>query len=231
MTTPYRNDEDALKERLVRLEADLAATTARAAELESMRATEGALRREIAEIRARLTGSGGRRVSLEVVRVASPCPAKWSEMTGDEQVRHCAQCDKQVFDLSAMTRDEAERFVGERATDARPACIRIHRRADGRVITSDCPVGVRRRSRRRIAAVAAVVGGSLVLGGGAAFGAAQTVTMGDMAPLPDEQVMVGVMAVVEPTAAPSVTPSVVPSVAPSAAPTTTIGKPVSRPAF
>jgi len=101
---------------------------------------------------------------LEELRIAAPCTARWDAMTGDERVRHCGQCDKNVYDLSQMTRAEAEQLIV--ATEGQ-ACVRLWRRADGTVITSDCPVGVRRRRRRRglfaavggtVAAVAAFIG-------------------------------------------------------------------------
>ena len=45
---------------------------------------------------------------LDRIAIASPCPASWDEMTGDDQVRHCSLCNLSVHNLSAMTRDEAE---------------------------------------------------------------------------------------------------------------------------
>jgi hypothetical protein len=57
-----------------------------------------------------------------------------------------------------MAREEAEAFVRE--IEAAP-CVRFFRRADGTVITTDCPVGVRRK-RTKQAAVA--VGVSLLAG-------------------------------------------------------------------
>jgi hypothetical protein len=53
-----------------------------------------------------------------------------------------------------MSREEAERFVQERDGEV---CIRLYRRRDGTVLTSDCPVGRRKRSRRR-GAIAAFSG-------------------------------------------------------------------------
>ncbi|HKA06551.1 MAG TPA: hypothetical protein VKD71_04785 [Gemmataceae bacterium] len=86
---------------------------------------------------------------LDTVRVASPCPASWQEMSGDDRVRHCSICQQAVYDLSALTRPEAEKLIRER--DGR-LCIRIHRRNDGKVMTRDCPVGRLQVVRRRVAA-------------------------------------------------------------------------------
>ena len=99
-----------------------------------------------------------RRLSLAVVNVAAPCPALWEEMLGDDRVRLCQQCQLHVYNLSEMTRDEAETFMGERTGRT---CIRYFRRTDGTILTQDCPVGlraVRRSLARLVACVAAVIG-------------------------------------------------------------------------
>lgn len=91
---------------------------------------------------------------LDDVAIATPCSADWNQMVGDDKSRHCAQCRLQVHDLSAMTRDEAIAFL--RAVGRGRACVRLFRRADGRVLTKDCPVGLRsklRRARARLAAL------------------------------------------------------------------------------
>jgi hypothetical protein len=87
-------------------------------------------------------------VILENLRIATPCSADWDEMSGNDKVRFCGQCEKNVYNLSAMTRSEAEALVAKK--DGR-LCVRLYQRHDGTVITSDCPVGVRReRLRQRI---------------------------------------------------------------------------------
>lgn len=96
---------------------------------------------------------------LDSVRIASPCPARWEDMTGDERVRHCAQCDLDVHNLSAMTRVEAEGVLQGLANGR--MCARFYRRADGTILTKDCPVGiaaVRRRVLRAASRVAAALG-------------------------------------------------------------------------
>jgi hypothetical protein len=90
--------------------------------------------------------------SLETVRVASPCKANWDDMAGDDRMRHCSQCNLQVYDLSSMTRHEAEEFIREREGRA---CVRFFRRADGTVLTRDCPVGVRSWRRKLIVGISA----------------------------------------------------------------------------
>jgi len=66
-------------------------------------------------------------------------------MPGTDQVRHCGQCNKNVYNLSAMTRGQAEALLRE--TEGR-ICARLYRRADGTVLTENCPVGLRAIGRR-----------------------------------------------------------------------------------
>jgi hypothetical protein len=63
-------------------------------------------------------------------------------MRGDDRSRFCGHCQRNVFDLSAMTRAEALVSIGD--PNNRP-CVRLYRRSDGRVMTEDCPVGLRER--------------------------------------------------------------------------------------
>jgi len=45
---------------------------------------------------------------LDNVRVASRCSADWNEMYGSERKCFCADCKLNVYNLSDMTRDQAE---------------------------------------------------------------------------------------------------------------------------
>jgi hypothetical protein len=93
--------------------------------------------------------------TLGRVQVAAPCEEGWDEMRGDERVRFCARCSLNVFNLSAMTRREAERLVLN--AEGR-LCVRFYRRRDGTMLTQNCPVGLiklKRRISRAANAVAA----------------------------------------------------------------------------
>src|SRR5690349_20461144 len=81
-----------------------------------------------------------RLMMLEDVRVASPCPASWDEMLGDERVRFCTGCEKNVYNISMMSTEEAEDLITEKAGDL---CVRFFQRADGTIMTSDCSVGAK----------------------------------------------------------------------------------------
>src|SRR5258708_4380153 len=83
--------------------------------------------------------------NFDRIRVAAPCSAKWSEMSGDERSRHCALCKKNVYNLSDMSRRAAEALIREKEGNL---CIRFYQRADGTILTDNCPVGLRAIRRR-----------------------------------------------------------------------------------
>lgn len=88
---------------------------------------------------------------ISSLRIAAPCPASWDGMDGDSRVRHCTLCSLNVYNFAEMTRDEVRELL---ARSEGRVCARLYRRADGTVITRDCPTGLRalRRRASRIAA-------------------------------------------------------------------------------
>jgi hypothetical protein len=92
--------------------------------------------------------------TLDKVHIAAPCSADWDNMFGNERVRFCQQCQLNVYNLSEMSKAEAERLIGQ--TEGR-LCVRFYRRQDGSIITQNCPVGLRAIKRRlsRVATAAA----------------------------------------------------------------------------
>jgi hypothetical protein len=99
---------------------------------------------------------------LDNIRIASPCSADWSKMSGDERTRHCGDCQKNVYNLSEMTRDEAETLI--LAKEGR-LCVRYFQRKDGTILLADCTVGVRRKRKRRVI----VAGAAALFAGGTAL--------------------------------------------------------------
>jgi hypothetical protein len=96
---------------------------------------------------------------LETVRIANPCNVPWGAMAGDDRVRFCDRCQLNVYNLSAMTRQEAEDLLRRREGRT---CLRLFRRADGTVLTRDCPVGLRAARRRLDRAARLLLGGALL---------------------------------------------------------------------
>jgi hypothetical protein len=93
------------------------------------------------------------RNTLDHVRIAAPCKADWDLMLGSERVRFCGQCNLNVYNLSSMTRSDAESLIAR--TEGR-LCVRFYRRRDGSIITKDCPVGLL-AIRRRLSNVARAI--------------------------------------------------------------------------
>ena len=172
---PFRDDLTALSARHDALAAEVASKTR---ELEESRRML-----DQAHARARLP-------VLDNIRIATPCTADWSQMTGDDRTRYCGECSKNVYNLSGMTREEAEALILEKEGQL---CVRYYRRADGTILFADCAIGVRRRRRRRVIAGAAAL---LAATGAIAYEANRVV---------DRHVM-GAMTI-EPRPAPVVIPS------------------------
>jgi hypothetical protein len=66
-------------------------------------------------------------------------------MQGDHRVRHCSECNLNVYNFSAMPEREIQRLL--LAKNER-LCARWYRRSDGTILTSDCPVGFRARIKK-----------------------------------------------------------------------------------
>lgn len=103
------------------------------------------------------------------LRIASPCPASWEGMKGDERVRFCDLCNLHVYNLAELTRTEAASLLAK--SEGR-ICARLYQRADGTVITKDCPVGLR-AIRRRVAGIAGAVFATLISLGSVVIGQKQ----------------------------------------------------------
>ncbi|MEP7342110.1 MAG: carboxypeptidase-like regulatory domain-containing protein [Acidobacteriota bacterium] len=96
--------------------------------------------------------------SLEQIRVAKPCTANWEEMTGNDSVRFCSQCQLNVYNLSALTKTEAEKLINQ--AEGR-LCAKFYQRTDGTVLTQDCPVGLL-AVRKRVSKIAATTFSTLL---------------------------------------------------------------------
>jgi hypothetical protein len=105
-------------------------------------------------------------IDLNNLRIASPCPADWEKMVGDDRVRHCSECNLNVYNLSAMTKRQVQELIQD--SRGKRLCTRFYRRADGTVLTQDCPWSVhalkRRASRFAAAIMAAMMSISVAFG-------------------------------------------------------------------
>lgn len=180
VTSPYRNDLEALVAELEQAQAELRSAEANKQRFFDAAERERQLRHQVDELRKRVRlGSRRNLPFLNDVRVATPCHADWDSMQGDERARFCGICQKDVFDLSGMDARAAEAFVRERSHAQTETCIRFFRRADGTVMTNDCPTGVSAKRRRHV--VAGAIGASVLSAAGLAVGLGMRPHMGDMA--------------------------------------------------
>ena len=72
------------------------------------------------------------RTIFDSAEIASPCSQNWNEMFGNDEVRFCHHCAKNVHNLSAMTRKQAKKLV---AGSNGNLCVRYIRQPDGRIQT------------------------------------------------------------------------------------------------
>lgn len=96
---------------------------------------------------------------VDLVSVRTPCTESWDAMRGDDRKRFCDKCRLHVYDISAMTRPEAEAILATQTTraasDGGPGetdrlCVRFARRPDGTVVTQDCGSFLKKTVRRAI---------------------------------------------------------------------------------
>lgn len=66
---------------------------------------------------------------LDKIEVKSLCSESWDEMTGNEKVRFCSHCAKDVSNISEITRKEAFKLV--RKSDGN-LCIRYYQKPSGK---------------------------------------------------------------------------------------------------
>ena len=123
--------------------------------------------------------------SLNNVKIASPCSQDWNEMIGTERKRYCSECKLNVYNLSGMSRREAENLL---INSEGRLCVRFFRRADGSVLTKDCPVSwqaIKRRVSKTSTAFASLVFAALSGVGLTNYFAkpSEPQTMGEMLPV------------------------------------------------
>ncbi len=74
-----------------------------------------------------------RKTILDSIDVPKPCSASWEEMTGDEKVRFCSSCEKDIYNLSAMSRQKAEKLVED---SSGKICVRYEKNSQGKIVTA-----------------------------------------------------------------------------------------------
>lgn len=93
------------------------------------------------------------RWSLEIAEIPEPCTVPWDSMKGNDRVRHCNECSKNVYNISNMTRAEAHALLID---NEGKVCISMLKRADGTIVSDKCPPILKpiRNCWRRVSAAA-----------------------------------------------------------------------------
>lgn len=104
------------------------------------------------------TGEVKKFQTIENFREASLCGIPWEKMKGTDRVRFCEQCQLQVYDFTKIELPEAEELIFKR--ENRRGAV-LFRRSDGTFLTSDCPIGARRKQT----IVLAIAGTALLIFG------------------------------------------------------------------
>lgn len=98
------------------------------------------------------------KIMKQIFRTGSPCSADWDRMVGNERVRYCPECKRDVYDFSRMSDKDVEQLLSRRE---QRLCARVRQRPDGTVVTTGSTVSfgvlVRRISRVASIALAAAI--------------------------------------------------------------------------
>jgi hypothetical protein len=114
---------------------------------------------------------------LDQIQILKPCASDWEEMTGNDRMRYCEECKKHVYNLSKMSRREAEALIATRRGNL---CARIVRQPDGTILTQEITPSIHQGIFRASPVASAVVTAVLTI---SSSGFAQTpVLMGKPIP-------------------------------------------------
>lgn len=98
---------------------------------------------------------------FDSIDVPSPCDKSWDEMIGGDVSRFCKHCEKDIYNISAMTRQEAKKLLFQ---SKEKVCIRMEREADGKIKTLKKQL---HQITRHVPLAAGVLTASMILSGAA----------------------------------------------------------------
>lgn len=93
-------------------------------------------------------------------KASGSCPFSWSEGNARERFKYCSNCQANIYNFDGLEQEEAEALVFKR--ENRDKFV-LYGRADGKFMTSDCPVAVSKRNKS-IVLVSACVGAIALIG-------------------------------------------------------------------
>ncbi len=83
------------------------------------------------------------RKPVDTQKHASPCAWNWDDAGGNKgRVRACDKCQTKVYDLNGLEMPEAESLIFKHESKKK---FQLYKRADGKFMTSDCPVQAQRK--------------------------------------------------------------------------------------
>jgi hypothetical protein len=119
------------------------------------RATKEKEIRITAEIKAKASEPLKPFQAIENYKIATPCNSVWDSTDQKDRCSYCPKCQMQVYDFTGLELPEAEELIFKREDRKNAA---LFKRADGKFLTADCPVGVKAKHDRMMA----IVGGSIL---------------------------------------------------------------------
>ena len=97
---------------------------------------------------------------LDRVSIGTSCQTDWEAMDGDDNKRYCEQCEKHVYNLSQMSRVQAEALI---ASTNGKLCARFERRPDGSIVTTEKSFLLPRFNQKFLRLASATVSAALSL--------------------------------------------------------------------
>ncbi|HEV8488142.1 MAG TPA: carboxypeptidase-like regulatory domain-containing protein [Blastocatellia bacterium] len=101
---------------------------------------------------------------LDSLQISVPCSIDWDQMVGSDRIRYCSECRRDVYNISRMTRNEAQALIS--SANGR-LCVRLVREANGSTLTAEPYTGVHLGGRRVSPIATAVVTAIMGIGGNA----------------------------------------------------------------
>jgi hypothetical protein len=77
-------------------------------------------------------------------KLAQSCAWRWNDDGQTDRVRHCPNCQTQAYNFDGLELAEAEALILTRENKRNPT---LYKRADGKFMTQDCPVQVKKKKK------------------------------------------------------------------------------------
>jgi hypothetical protein len=92
-------------------------------------------------------------IAIECKKMAFPCGFKWDDTETKERFRYCELCKTPVYNFTGLEQPEADELIFQRENKRNAT---LYKRADGKFMTVNCPVQVKRKRDSILMIIAAV---------------------------------------------------------------------------